>query len=114
MVAVEFSKTQSKSSRYVCSKIKGVVDARAVTNLDHPDLKESVVPMCVMKTKTEEVDGKEVVTKFDVPMISAQIYGGMYEKYMIQYKAWFAKTKTWAEMNANIFNLVLQHCPKVL
>ena len=38
----------------------------------------------------------------------------MYKKYMVQYKEWYTKIETWTEMNASIFNLVLQHCPEVL
>ena len=37
-----------------------------------------------MKTRTVEVDGKEVVTEFEVPMISDQLYGFIYKMYMVQ------------------------------
>ena len=70
MAADEFSETQSKFSRYVDSKVKGAAGTRALTNLEHPNLKEPVVPICVMKTRTEEMDNKEVVTKSNVPMLS--------------------------------------------
>ena len=70
MAAAEFSETRSKLSRYVGSKVKGAAGARAVTNLEHLDLKEPAEPIRVMKTVTAMVDGKYVVTKTNEPVLS--------------------------------------------
>ena len=114
MAAVDFFETQSTLSQYVGNKVKGVAGASAISTLEHPNLKEPSVPICVTKTVTMEVDGNDVGTESNVPVISDQLYGFMYKKYMVQYKAWFTKTETWTKKNADIFNLVLQPCPKVL
>ena len=58
MAAAEFSKVQSKLSRYVGSKARGVMRAKAIMNLKNPNLAELIYPICVMKKV--QVDGVDI------------------------------------------------------
>ena len=70
MAAAEFSVTQTKFSHYVGSKVKRAAGVRAITNLEHPDLKEHVEPTRAMKTETMVVGGNNVVTKTALPVLN--------------------------------------------
>ena len=51
---------------------------------------------------------------FTVPVMIEDVYQFKLEKYMIMWKSWKIKNDPWGEINSIIYNLVLQHCPKVL
>ena len=61
MAAAEFSQVQSKLSRYVGSKAKGAMGAKAIMSLKNPNLAEPIEPIRVMKKVISDgVETKEV------------------------------------------------------
>ena len=89
MAAAEFSKVQSKLSRYVGSNAKGAMGAKATMNLKNPNLAEPIYPICVMKKN--QVDGVETEEVSTVPVVIDTLYEFKMEKYMIMWKSWKIK-----------------------
>ena len=68
MAAAEFLQIQSKLSRYVGSKAKGAMGAKAIMGLKNQNLAEPIRPIRVMnKVQSDSVDTKEDST---VPVMS--------------------------------------------
>ena len=82
MAAVKFSETQSKLSRYVGSKPKGAMGAKAIMNLEHLNLAELEEPMCVMIRV--QIDNKDTKEGFSVPVLSDVLFNFAMEKYMTE------------------------------
>ena len=83
MATADFSETQSKISRYVGSKAKGVVGARAIMNLEHPNIMEPEEPFCVTKKKIAQQDGKDSKVDSSDPVLSDALYAFVYKTYMV-------------------------------
>ena len=112
MAAAEFLQVQSKRSRYVGSKAKGAMGAKAIVSLNNPNLAEPIRPIRVMKKVISE--GVETEEDSDVPVMSDIFFNFEMEKYMIKWKSWALKNDSWMVINGMIYNLVLQHVPDVL
>ena len=112
MAAGEFSQVQSKLSRYVGSKAKGAIGAKAIMSLRNSNVAEPIEPIRVMKKVIS--DGLETEEDSSVPVKSVISIKIESEKYLIIWKSWNLKNESWMETNGMIFNLVLQHVPEVL
>ena len=112
MAAADFSQVQSKLSRYVGSKAKGVMGTKAIMSLKNPNLAEPIEPIRVMKKVIS--DGVETKEDSNVPVMSDISFNIESEKYPIIWKSWNIKNESWTETNGMISNLVLQHVPEVL
>ena len=112
MAAAEFSQVQSKFSRYMGSKAKRAMGAKAIMSLRNPNLAEPFEPIRVMKKVI--LDGVETEEDSNVPVMSDILFNFEIEKYMIKWKSWNIKNESLKEINDMIFNLVLQHVPEVL
>ena len=89
MAAAEFSEVQSKFSRYMGSRPKGAMGAKAIMKLANPILAQPIEPIRVMKKV--QVDGVDTDKDSTVPVLSDKMYEFKTEKFMIIYKLWVAK-----------------------
>ena len=93
MAAAEFSQVQSKLSRYVGSKVKGAMGAKAIMSLTNPHLAEPFEPIRVMRKVIS--DGVETEEDSNVPVMSDIFFNFEMEKYMIIWKSWKLKNDLW-------------------
>ena len=77
MAAVEFLPVQSKLSRYMGSKSKGAMGAKAIMSLKNPNLAEPIRPIRVMKKVISDgVETKELVWRQQNSRRSSQNFLG--------------------------------------
>ena len=72
MAAAKFSKVQSKLSRYMGSRPKGVMGAKAIMKLANPISAQPVEPIRVMKKV--EIDGVDTDEDSTVPVLSDKMF----------------------------------------
>ena len=81
MAATEFSEVQSKLFRYIGSKAKGAMGAKAITNLANLNLAEPIPPIRVMKKI--QIDGVDTDDDSTVPVMIDKLFKFEMEKFMI-------------------------------
>ena len=100
-MAAEFGVTRSRLAIYIGSKEKGSLGSKAMEEMKIPTLAELTKP------------AKQSMVSGVADMINAE-YVMETQIYIIDLKEYKMKTNAWEELNANICNICLQHCPPVL
>ena len=99
--ASEFGMTRSRLAIYIGSKDKGSLGLKAMEEMTLPTLTDPTKP-----AKQSTVSG--------VADMRDAKYAMETQIYIIDLKEFKMKTNAWEDLNANIYNLCLQHYPPVL
>ena len=100
-VSEEFGVTRSRFARDIGRRDKGYLGSKVMEEMKLPMLTETTKP------------SKQITVSGVADMSDAE-YAMETQIYIIDMKEYKIKRNAWEELNANICNIFLQHCPPVL